>query len=58
MARAIADTKESRSIGRLLAKQNLWIWPTVAALATVSALFVSSFLNNNFLGISLLGVSL
>jgi MSHA biogenesis protein MshM len=47
MARAIADTRESRSIGRVLAKQNLWLWPAVAALAAASALLISGFLGIN-----------
>jgi MSHA biogenesis protein MshM len=47
MARAIADTKESRSIGRVLAKQNLWLWPAVAVLAAASALLVPGFLGIN-----------
>ncbi len=47
MARAIADTRESRSIGRVLAKQNIWLWPTVAALAAASALLIPGFLGIN-----------
>ncbi len=47
MARAIADTRESRSIGRVLAKQNLWLWPAVAVLAAASALLIPSFVEIN-----------
>jgi MSHA biogenesis protein MshM len=44
MARAIADTKESRSIGRILAKRNIWLWPTVAVLASLSAVLAPTIL--------------
>ena len=37
IARAVADTRESKSIGRVLAQRNYWLWPTVATLATVCA---------------------
>jgi MSHA biogenesis protein MshM len=53
MARAIADTKESRSIGRILAKRNIWLWPTVAVLATVCALLVPGILGPNVMGLGL-----
>jgi MSHA biogenesis protein MshM len=47
MARAIADTRESRSIGRVLAKQNVWLWPAAAVLATIAALFIPNLLGIN-----------
>jgi MSHA biogenesis protein MshM len=47
MARAIADTQESRSIGRVLAAPNIWLWPAIAAIAAASALLVPSFLGIN-----------
>lgn len=40
MARAIADTKESRSIGRILAKRNNFLWPMVALAAAIAAFVV------------------
>ena len=33
--RAIADTGESRSLGRWLARRDYWLWPSLAALAAV-----------------------
>ena len=44
MARAIQDTKESRSIGRILAKRNIWLWPGVAIAAAASALILPNLL--------------
>jgi MSHA biogenesis protein MshM len=38
IANAIADTQESRSIGRFLARRNLWLYPAVAASAITCAL--------------------
>ena len=38
MARAVADTRESRSIGRLMARRSYWLWPAVALMAATSAL--------------------
>lgn len=52
MVRAIADTQESRSAGRFLAKQNLWLWPTVAVFATVFALILPHLFGID-LGVSL-----
>ncbi|RZA04743.1 MAG: AAA family ATPase, partial [Moraxellaceae bacterium] len=40
IARAVADTRESRSIGRVLAQRNYWLWPSVAIFATACALIV------------------
>lgn len=37
VARAVADTQESTSIGRMLAKQTSFLWPSVAACALVLA---------------------
>lgn len=37
VVRAIADTHESRSLGRFLARRHMWLWPTVAAAAVCSA---------------------
>jgi len=53
MARAIADTKESRSIGRILARQNIWLWPGAALLAAALALILPGMLGMSVLGISL-----
>lgn len=39
VARAIEDTQESRSIGRLLARRNLWLFPAIAATAATCAVF-------------------
>jgi MSHA biogenesis protein MshM len=44
VVRAIADTKESRSLGRLLARRDLWLWPTLAAAAVCSAFVVPSLM--------------
>lgn len=44
MARAVADTRESRFMGRWLARQHLWFWPLMAAVAAVAlALLLSLF---------------
>ncbi len=46
VASAIANTQESRSIGRMLATPNYWVWPSVAA-ASVSALVIFSLSSYN-----------
>jgi MSHA biogenesis protein MshM len=38
MARAIADTQESRAFGQFLARRDYWLWPIVAFCAAASAL--------------------
>lgn len=40
VARAIADTQESRSIGRILAKRHYWLWPAGIIFAVVCALLI------------------
>lgn len=44
VVRAIQDTKESRMIGRVLAKSQYWLWAGVAGIAAVSALFFTRML--------------
>ncbi len=43
MVRAIADTQESRSIGRILANRHFWLWPFVALIAIILALLTPRF---------------
>lgn len=47
MERAIADTSESRSLGRWLARRDYWLWPSLAALAAVCVVIPG------FLGVTL-----
>src|SRR5690606_39855774 len=42
MARAVADTRESRFMGRCLARHHLWFWPLMAAVAAVALALVLS----------------
>lgn len=41
VVRAIQDTKESRMMGRFLAKSQYWLWAGVAGIAAVSALMLT-----------------
>lgn len=52
MARAIADTKESKSIGRMLAQRHYWLWPTIIVAASALALLLLDVLPK-LLGITL-----
>ena len=39
---AIGDSGESRAIGKFLANRHYWLWPSVAAIAAMSALLIPS----------------
>ena len=41
MMRAIVDTAESRSLGRLLVYRDYWLWPMLAALVVAAVVFSS-----------------
>ncbi len=47
VASATANTQESRSLGRMLAKRYYWLWPSVAAVSvSVLIVFVATSYNN------------
>jgi MSHA biogenesis protein MshM len=46
MVRAIADTAESRSLGRWLARRDFWLWPMVAASAATAIVFTPVLLGS------------
>ncbi len=50
VAGAIAETQESRSLGRMLARQSFWLWPGVVLATSISALLV--FALTSYPGIS------
>jgi MSHA biogenesis protein MshM len=39
MVSAIIDTAESRQLGRMLARRDYWLWPTLAATAAAAVVF-------------------
>ncbi len=50
VAGAIAETQESRSLGRILARQRFWLWPGLVFATSLSALLV--FAVTSYPGIS------
>jgi len=48
MIRAIKDTGESRALGRILARQDMWLWPLAAACVAAIVVFIPRLIGGVF----------